>query len=392
MCSHGYEKKSILFCFARILHYLCTMKLHIFNPEHDIALASKVPQFTAPHSARELRTDLDYIPALWADDGDLVLVDDVEAAIESMRHLKCHTADVLFVTPKDVTSFQFTHHDDTSSLIKISPWGWDAALKYQLTEMNQELNAIMPDDDYLSELRKMSNRRWASKELLPVLVSQDDKLIGESEYVDSFPELECMVSSLRDSVLKAPWSSSGRGIRYAGSTLDDHQQGWAQNIINRQGGVMIEPRYNKVKDFGMEFTSDTGDIKYEGLSLFKTINGSYAGNILACEEDKMKMLSRYVSVELINHVKETIVQTLGPLFMNKYDGPFGIDMMIVSDKGQFKLHPCVELNLRRTMGHVAIALSPSVSLPQRLMNISYTNKYRIRVSDSHENIIRNTLL
>ena len=54
---------------------------------------------------------------------------------------------------------------------------------------------------------------------------------------------------------------------------------------------MIEPRYNKVKDFGMEFTSDTGDIKYEGLSLFKTINGSYAGNILACEEDKMNALS-----------------------------------------------------------------------------------------------------
>ena len=57
----------------------------------------------------------------------------------------------------------------------------------------------------------------------------DDKLIGESEYVDSFPELECMVSSLRDSVLKAPWSSSGREIRYAGSTLDDHQQGWAKH-------------------------------------------------------------------------------------------------------------------------------------------------------------------
>ena len=56
------------------------MKLHIFNPEHDIALAYNSILFTPPHAGRELRSDLGFIPALWADDGDFVLVDDVEAA------------------------------------------------------------------------------------------------------------------------------------------------------------------------------------------------------------------------------------------------------------------------------------------------------------------------
>lgn len=63
------------------------MKLHIFNPEHDIALASNMEQFTAPHAGRQLRSDLGFIPALWAEEGDFVLVDDIDQAEDKLRHL-----------------------------------------------------------------------------------------------------------------------------------------------------------------------------------------------------------------------------------------------------------------------------------------------------------------
>ena len=56
------------------------MTLHIFNPEHDIALASGLSNFTAPHAGRQLRHDLGFLPALWAGEGDVVLVDDQEWA------------------------------------------------------------------------------------------------------------------------------------------------------------------------------------------------------------------------------------------------------------------------------------------------------------------------
>ena len=39
------------------------MTLHVFNPEHDIALAYDNKYFTAPHAGRQLRHDLDYLPA-----------------------------------------------------------------------------------------------------------------------------------------------------------------------------------------------------------------------------------------------------------------------------------------------------------------------------------------
>ena len=83
------------------------MKLHIFNPEHDIALAANQERFTAPHAGRRLRTDLGLIPAFWASEGDMVLVDDVEAAIEARRHLSKFGKDVVFVTYADLKAFAF---------------------------------------------------------------------------------------------------------------------------------------------------------------------------------------------------------------------------------------------------------------------------------------------
>ena len=44
------------------------MKLHVFNPEHDLALAANLSNFTAPHAGRKLRADLGCLPALWADE------------------------------------------------------------------------------------------------------------------------------------------------------------------------------------------------------------------------------------------------------------------------------------------------------------------------------------
>ena len=48
------------------------MTLHIFNPEHDLALASNLKNFTSPHAGRQLRHDLAWIPALWAEKGEKV--------------------------------------------------------------------------------------------------------------------------------------------------------------------------------------------------------------------------------------------------------------------------------------------------------------------------------
>ena len=127
----------------------------------------------------------------------------------------------------------------------------------------------------------------------------------------------------------------------------------------------------------MEFSADgKGHISYEGLSLFHTANGAYTGNILATEQAKREMLSRYVSLPLLDSICEGIIAGLD---LADYCGPFGIDMMAVRADNQLLLHPCVEINLRRTMGHVALALSPVQDDVCRVMRINYTDRYKLSV-------------
>lgn len=142
---------------------------------------------------------------------------------------------------------------------------------------------------------------------------------------------------------------------------------------------MVEPYYSKVKDFGMEFESDgKGHIEYLGMSLFHTANGAYTGNLLASESAKKEIISRYIPDALLKKVQQKICTELGETYKGKYQGPFGIDMMVCANS---LLHPCVEINLRRTMGHVALALSPTDYDIRRVMRIDYvSNNYQLTIN------------
>ena len=132
----------------------------------------------------------------------------------------------------------------------------------------------------------------------------------------------------------------------------------------------------------MEFESDgQGQVRYLGLSLFHTQNGAYTGNILASEEEKQEMINRYISEYLLKSVREKICACLGALYKGNYAGPFGVDMMVVrgDDNGPFLLNPCVEINLRRTMGHVALELSKQCP-SDHVMRVEYSdNTYKLKL-------------
>lgn len=368
------------------------MRLHIFNPEHDIALAANQKKFTAPHAGRQMRADLGFLPALWAEDGDMVLVDDVEAALEALRHLRRYAADVVFVTLSDLRNIIYSLKDN----LVVSPWGWDITLKEQLERAVDDSSRLsLPDDNILAAIRQMSSRQFAAEQLLPKLSAMEGATIGESRWCSSLDEVLIELSRLGGGVVKSPWSSSGRGVRYIRcSTPDAHLLGWISNVVRQQGGVMVEPFYQKVCDFGVEFNAGTGGrIEYCGLSLFGTRGGAYTGSLCATESDKRDILSRYVNLDLLDNVCSCIIEILQPLMNGVYEGPFGVDMMAVVglDDG-FMLHPCVELNLRRTMGHVALALSPSELEPRRMMSVYYSDKYRIRVQTLTDNLLNTGLV
>ena len=320
------------------------MKLLVFNPEHDLALAANLSNFTAPHAGRQLRTDLGYIRRPFG----------------------------RYIDRDQIRRYDFS---------AVDVWGWDLAIRSCLLRWGVDAG-LMPTVAQIDAIRQLSHRRYAMQ-LLNSL--QMPGTIGDACETNQIETIADRLQSGEHLVVKAPWSSSGRGVRFIDGTMNIYDNGWLRHVIEKQGSVMVEPYYNKVKDFGMEFVSDgRGSISYVGLSLFQTSNGAYTGNILADEEEKQDMISHYIPVDLIRSIQEEICAFMGTLLKDRYAGAFGIDMMVIrrDDGDGFLLHPCVEINLRRTMGHVAISLSEHCSALPRLMKIEYnSNVYKIRISN-----------
>ena len=332
------------------------MTLHIFNPEHDIALASNLSNFTAPRAGRQLRTDLWWMPRLWAQENDVVWMKGVQLG--------------------------------GLPITAVEPWGWDRAICAELRRAGVK-DEVLPTDEMVQHIRQLSHRR-TSAQLLPLL--QMEGTVGEAFECTAVEEVTELMQRYGRLVLKAPWSSSGRGVRFCENEKGEmRNENWVRNVIKAQGSMMAEPYYNKVKDFGMEFEADAeGRIHYLGLSLFHTVNGAYEGNILATESVKQEMISRYIPACLLDSIKQTIAERLT---LNGYVGPFGIDMMIVKPgegnhnsqlsivNSQLLLHPCVEINLRRTMGHVALNISPTDDDIRAVMRVIYDgNHYKLKIN------------
>lgn len=344
------------------------MKLHIFNPEHDIALARNTSNFTAPHAARQLRMDMGFIPALWADNGDYVLVDNADAASEQARHIARRLSNIRFVELADLHSL--------SDITEVSPWGWDPAITAQLRSAGID-DSLLPSNSSLEMVRQLSSRKL-SVDLLPKIGSEEQSWI-----VSSTDDLEELLRKLQRIVVKAPWSCSGRGVRYiTENTLTLQTLNWIRGVLSQQKFITVEPYYNKVVDFGMEFISTQGSVRYSGLSVFSTKNGFYTGNVIASETYKLQALSNYVSKAELSAIRQQLEPMLSDAISSCYNGPLGVDMMVYATPDRkLHVHPMVEINLRRTMGHVALALQRSLKSDSETMRIEYIgNKYKLKIT------------
>lgn len=355
------------------------MTLHIFNPEHDLALAASDGNFTAPHAGRQLRADLGYIPLLWAKQGDLVLVNDKDWAWQAYSKLKVeHRKDVHLVTAEELPQAF-----EERPKLTVSPWGWDPALREQLRRAGVPENSL-PDRHQVDQIRDLSNRRLAVT-ILDRLKDLEGTT-GFSRVCNTYEELLVFLDANEHIAVKAPWSSSGRGVRYMDretAVENVNMLQWICNTIKRQGSVTAELYCNKVQDFAVEFMATRKEVKAVGLSLFETQKSAYTGNVLAPEDKKLKMLT-----QLLPHAQiEAAVSRLETLLYDHiggiYEGPLGVDMMVVKNTaptGQpYLLNPCVEINLRCTMGHVALALSKAGL--QGAMHIEYNGQnYKLKLT------------
>lgn len=321
--------------------------LYIFNPEHDLALASGEANYMAPASARRMASELALLPMWYAEEGSAVLA----PSAYNLDYVK-KIQELLGLSVDLITEPELAIEQD----LDIRPWGWDVALRKRLSVLGVD-EVLLPSMGQLNDLREYSHRSKAVA-LLPEL-QLNEYFCGESYYLKTPEEWKRFVEGRKECLLKAPLSGSGKGLNWCKGIFTPFISGWCTRVAASQGGVIAEPIYNKVEDFAMEFYSDgAGELTFVGYSLFHTgKSGMYEGNCLLSNEAIRKKLSQYIPSEALMDLENCLKYRLSALVGTVYKGYLGVDMMICrfpeNEKPVFRIHPCVEINLRMNMGVIA---------------------------------------
>ncbi|MDE7411007.1 MAG: hypothetical protein K2M94_03110 [Paramuribaculum sp.] len=316
-------------------------KIHLFNPENDLALAANSPYYTPRAAAKALHDAGELLPMWWAEDDDLILVTDIDRHADELRRMK----KIYGVKGTPVT------HVEQSMSKNFHPdcWGWSSYAR-RLFLMGGTDPSLLPDNATLEMLRQLSHRRTSIS--IHSLINTPKELIP-TETSDVTEAFDFITRHNGSAVIKLPWSSSSRGIIYSDEVPQDTLREYLYGIIHRHGSLLIEPRYNKLQDFATLYRCADGKASFEGLSVFMSDGKSrYSGNLIM-PQNKME---RLIGLNL-QEIKAQIEYALNQVISPHYSGWLGVDMLTYqSPSGEKLIAPCIEVNLRRTMGVAALEI------------------------------------
>ena len=299
-------------------------QIYIFNPEHDLCIANGDENFVPPRSAMGFAKE------------------NIDLSVYLKRPNKQRR--------------------------KIIPWGWNHSLKKRL--INEGVDpATLPSEEELQFIRTHSRREFALD--VHSRLSCGDVLVIGPDYrivATSVSEIEAFISANGSAVLKSPLSGSGKGIRFVRERLSESDEGWCRRAIDKQDSVIVERRFDIIKECAMLFECHHEGIDFIGYSLFESRNGAYSRNILASNEDIEDMIAGYISRDTLTAIRENLASILADTLVGHYEGFLGIDQMICqSDSPVFV--PVSEINLRMTMGLIARNQYDKTSLLQEYVSI-----------------------
>ena len=316
-----------------------TTKFHIFNPEHDSALALESGIYTPKPQIQQFAKDLSTLPLWYSDEEDKVILPEIsdQEWLNSVGNIIPNIKD------KIASTDEYKHFQAPKRLM---PWGIDSSV-CRLT------NTTQIDGENTAGVIKRTKILSSREQTQDALTRLKENGLFDgfvSRKVDSIEELRKINEEFGRIVVKAPWSSSGRGVLFI-DNLDDKEARRIGKVIESQGFVMAESFFEKEIDFALEFEDIDGQWQFAGYSLFSTDeHGAYKQNVLASDEFLKAEICKHADAEKLDKIVEFYCgyfqERDEELRGNKI---IGVDMMA----GNGRIHPCVEINVRHTMGIVA---------------------------------------
>lgn len=304
-------------------------------------------RFTPPRQASLIAQAGALLPIWWAAEGDTILAP--EASHTWLNEIKR----------------QHTLKGDIycgGGASECAPWGWSHDARSRFIDAGVSKDAL-PTDEELTHHRELSHRRISAQIMEALRERLTFPLPPTPTEVFDQPSLWDAVEAMEGSAMvKLPYSTSGRGIIDTTTTQGLNQlRHSASGLLRRQGSLMVEKRLNKVVDFAMLYNmAHGGKIEFLGYSLFETVGTtSYSGNRLLPDDEIRLHLAQWVSMEHLHAVERSLEEILHLMIGPHHSGPLGVDMIIYrTDDGSMLINPCIEVNLRMTMGVVAHHLTP----------------------------------
>lgn len=312
-------------------------RLYIFNCDCEMAIANGGKFYTPPSNVKKMMRDLAYLPAYLGEDGDCVLVEE-KLAVENNLQVDCKA-----ILPDELP--------DYSEKLIGEPWGMSPKMCHWMAER------------YLGEEWQLAQKDWYSRRnTCEVLLC----LIKNGVVANNFL-IPCICNSLEEVIdrarygnwlVKAPWSSSGKGLLRLEAGVSDKEGEWIRGVLKKQGYVVLEKFLDKIEDFAMEFRATEQGMHFIGWSSFSTgEHGEYQGNYVGAQKNIENHLTNLLGGELLEQLLVHIPMVLQKIYPT-YRGYLGVDMMVYRDEeGDVRVQPCVEINLRCNMGIVALNLS-----------------------------------
>ncbi len=262
---------------------------------------------------------------------------------------------------------QLDHPNFNLSQISIEPWGIsDSFLKL----LPLEKKTLFPS---LSLVKTLASKAWS----FPFTAMPNSLLIDSSDALTTFFSKNPIPVPF---VIKKAYGFSSRGNILFLKDQDLRNPLKIAPLYQEieKDPLIVQPWLTRSFDFSTQWKIETRSMTCLGATeLLNSSRGSYLGNVYDQNDPFLKtkfplIENHYLYVQPILEM----IQQLG------YRGNIGLDAFFYLEKNRTVLHPLIEINLRKTMGFVTIALAKN----------RYPNQHKIGIRLVEAKTCKNPLL
>jgi hypothetical protein len=337
-----------------------------FNPTCELAIANGSFSYMPPRLLRQFENDCSVLPFVFGNPRDFVLTDKIPS-----RDYILKLSDAGFEIPEFCKLDELVSRND-ESFDSIIPWGWSPAAHFILKDLKAKCSQEFQESPVFNwkEEHKILFERKTSLQFLTDFLKQNtlDFYIEKAfsgTIVTEIAEIEELLKFQASVVLKAPLSSSGRGIQIIRKpTLSNSNRQWVSGILNQQKYLIAEPYLDKIADISFQFRiTDKSEPEYLGRSVFETnTNGQYKCTFIHPEIGNSVFLEMFKETKkMIDITAERLKKALKhSVYAMHHRGFIGIDALIYRDILGLKIQPCIEINCRMNMGILSMQIEKKI--------------------------------